>query len=175
MTPHEALLRAVNRVARNVRKGHGSFVTFDLEGEGDGHEFFVWVYLCGWRIQERGKELAHCESTDEEIHAATSRLEGLKLTSIALQQFFTETGMWHGATFFFEERLTMRLFQYEEPLSSGPDEVDTLFMVADKKVTWFCYNADGSTEVSEEDDDTTPSTIAIPDGVTGGGGPPATC
>lgn len=169
MNPNEALLRMVNRVALNVEKGHGSFVTFDLKGEeGDDHEFFVWVYLCQWRILERGKELAHCESTDEQIHAAVSRLEGLKLEGISPHQHFTEFGLEHGATFYFEKRLVMRMHQYEKPMSEEP-EVDTLFMVTDKKVTCFCFNADGTTEVLHDTDGSTPSTASSPDCAGGGG------
>lgn len=110
-TQFEQIWSAVyGRPAWLVKKGHGSFLTFEF-GEpalrireprpplDDVCErvrerlsqrqvtvygaWRLWIYCCHWSIAQSGKELAHSESPDDEIVLSTQRLDGQKLLSVA--------------------------------------------------------------------------------------------
>ena len=92
----------------NVKHGHGSFLTFEFGNPGlTIHEprdtpdttprvkesltqrlvtvhgqWHLWVYCCGWRIQQHKKQYAHNESDDAKITAACSALDGQALTQV---------------------------------------------------------------------------------------------
>lgn len=101
--------------AWNVRKGYGSFLTFEfgtpslmirepqdaldaaprvrqqlrrreVKLRGQWH---LWVYRCGWRISIETNELAHNESTDDEIEAACLEIDGQSIQSVTC---FPENG-----------------------------------------------------------------------------------
>jgi|ERR1051326_5219569 hypothetical protein len=134
-------LPLIGLVPFNAEKGHGSFVTFSLTStpESPVEEFFFWVYLCNWWIRTLDSELAHCESSDDEIVAAVSALNGRKLTEITLHNNVTQDGLFHGASLSFGDDLTMKLCQYED---SAPD--DEIFMTRNAAENWISYLADGS-------------------------------
>src|SRR5437762_3187083 len=116
-------LPLIGLVAFNAKKGHGSFVTFSLTSTPASpvEEFYFWVYLCNWWIRTLDTELAHCESTDEEIVSAVSALNGQKLNEITLHNNVTPDGLFHGASLAFGDDLTMKLCQYED--SSADDAI----------------------------------------------------
>jgi hypothetical protein len=116
-------LPLVGLVPFTAKKGHGSFVTFSLTStpESPVEEFYFWVYLCYWWIRTADGELAHCESTDDEIVSAVSELNGRKLNEIVLHDYVTQDGLFHGASLSFAGDLTMKLCQYED---SPPGERD---------------------------------------------------
>lgn len=124
-----------------AKKGHGSFVTFGLTTtpETPVEEFYFWIYLCNWWIRTKDSELAHCESTDDEIVSAVSALNGRKLNEIVLYNNVTEEGLFHSASLSFTGGLTMKLCQYED---SAAD--DAIFMTRNAAKQWISYYADGS-------------------------------
>ena len=95
----------------NVKKGYGSFLTFEFGNpnleireprdvpdatpqvrqlfaqrrvtlRGQWH---LWVYCCGWRICLGGNEIAHDESTDEEISVACLKLDGQAIQQVTCE------------------------------------------------------------------------------------------
>jgi len=99
----------INELAWNVKKGHGSFLTFEfgtpnleigepkiwktLPFPSNEHptrqttvrgDFHLWIYCCNWKIQIKDKQIAFEESSDEEIQKATEYLNGQKLVSIVI-------------------------------------------------------------------------------------------
>jgi hypothetical protein len=134
-------LPLIGQVPFNAKKGHGSFVTFSLTStpESPVEEFYFWVYLCNWWIRTADSELAHCESSDDEIVSAVSALNGEKLNEITLHHNVTPDGLFHGASLAFGDKLTMKLCQYED---SAPE--DAIFMTRNAAKDWVSYYADGS-------------------------------
>ena len=116
-------------------------MTFSLTStpESPVEEFYFWVYLCSWWIRTTNLELAHCESSDEEIMSAVSALNGQMLSDITLQQYVTPEGVFHGALLGFGSDLTMKLCQDED---GAPD--DEIFMICDAAHHWLSYQTDGS-------------------------------
>ncbi len=101
----------------NVKKGYGSFLTFEFGNpsieireprdvpnssprvrqifarrrvtlRGQWH---LWVYCCGWRIWIGKNELAFNESTDDEIARACSELDGQAIQDVICQPKFGRT------------------------------------------------------------------------------------
>ena len=95
----------------NVKKGYGSFLTFEFGNpslsireprdtlnsnprvrqilarrcvtvRGRWH---LWVYCCDWRISMGRESLAHNESTDEEIAAACIELDGQAIQNVTCE------------------------------------------------------------------------------------------
>ncbi len=134
-------------------KGHGSFVTFSLTTTPDAprEEYFIWIFMCGWKLRQSGEELAHCESSDDEIMAAVARLNGARLEQLVLHEYVTPEGLRYGASLVFEERLIMRLYQYE---GCSPEE--ELFKMCDATGTWISYLADGTIEKTIKECQETP-------------------
>jgi|ERR1700736_3628717 len=142
MDDSPALLRPlIGLVAFDAKKGHGSFVTFSLttRPESPTEDFFFWIYMCNWWIRTSDRELAHCESSDDEIASAVSALNGWKLNEIVLHSNLTLEGLFHGASLIFGNGLTMKLCQYED---SPPD--DAIFMTRNAAKDWVSYYSDGS-------------------------------
>jgi hypothetical protein len=100
--------------AWNVKKGHGSFLTFEF---GTPHlyireprepiaelstqdspmrrqlqrrlvvphgDWHLWIYCCHWRCSENGIERSMSESSDAEIIAAAKSMDGQRLISIVV-------------------------------------------------------------------------------------------
>ena len=142
MSTSPALLRPlVGLFAFDAKKGHGSFVTFGLTTtpESAVEEFYFWIYLCNWWIRTGDSELAHGESTDDEIVSAVSALNGRKLNKIVLHNNITQDGLFHGASLIFDGDLTMKLCQYEH---SCPE--DAIFMTRNAAKDWVLCYSDGS-------------------------------
>lgn len=96
------VLPLLGRPAWEVKKGHGSFLTFEF---GDPHlvihdmqprspprrivlvkgDWHLWIYCCAWTIVNRGDELAHNEASDDAIRNATRLLNGQRLERVALR------------------------------------------------------------------------------------------
>jgi hypothetical protein len=144
MSASPALFRPlVGLSAFDAKKGYGSFVTFSLTStpESPVEEFYFWVYLCYWWIRTEESELAHCESTDEEIASAVSELNGRKLNEIVLHDYVTPDGLFHGASLSFAGDLTMKLCQYED---NTPEKA--IFMTRNVAKDWVSYYSDGSVD-----------------------------
>ena len=142
----ELLAPLVGLVPFNASKGHGSFVTCSLTRTPDdpAEEFYFWIYLCNWWIYAAEETLAHCESSDDIITSAVSALNGKKLESIVLQQVVTSERVFHDATLWFEQRLRMKLCQYEEGHPTDP-----IFSTRNAEGMWVSYLANGSIEVDK--------------------------
>ncbi|NVD27313.1 hypothetical protein HUO14_05285 [Parasphingorhabdus flavimaris] len=93
----------LNLPAWGVKKGHGSFLTFEF-GEpklevvesklADGKfrrnahvhgDWHLWIYCCNWRIFQLDEQIAWSESDDKLIGKATAILNGQKLTSVTVE------------------------------------------------------------------------------------------
>lgn len=98
--------------AWQVKQGFGSFLTFEFGNphleireprnvlnasprvrekfsrrrvtiRGDWH---LWIYICSWTISLNGQELAHHESTDDQIAEACFELDGQALTEVTVPE-----------------------------------------------------------------------------------------
>ena len=99
----------INEYSWNVKKGHGSFLTFEfgqplLEiGDQkiwktsafpfDQHQtrsavihglYHLWIYCCNWKIHINDKQIAFEEFSDEDIKNATEFLNGQKLVGVTI-------------------------------------------------------------------------------------------
>ncbi|NGX32166.1 MAG: hypothetical protein K1060chlam4_00207 [Candidatus Anoxychlamydiales bacterium] len=82
---------------RNVKQGHGSFLTMDF-GEDiypkletnkgikilKRGEWYLWIHMCSWRIDEKLKPIAGCEDSRNTIERALKKIENEKLMSIEI-------------------------------------------------------------------------------------------
>ena len=62
----------------NAKKGHGSFITFDVA------EYHFWIYCCAWTIASGDQLLAHNESSDDAIIRAVELINGQEITEISM-------------------------------------------------------------------------------------------
>ncbi len=96
--------------AWSVRRGHGSFLTFEfgapalrirepVEARDDASErtraslarrrvhpvgqWHLWIYCCNWVVLDHGVAVAHDAALDDEIAAAVGLLDGQKIVSVA--------------------------------------------------------------------------------------------
>ncbi len=147
-----------------VKKGHGSFLTFEaglprllvqepravasdsesvrrayarrlVTVRGDWH---LWIYMCNWRISADGALLAHSESSDQEIDRAASALDGQKIVAVAIDP---STG---GSRFEFDLGRSLECSPYEP----GDDEVWMLFTPEKQVLNW---RADGVYSLTAEE------------------------
>jgi hypothetical protein len=125
-------------------KGVGSTVILRLSRTPDTsvEAAYVRIEMCGWWIRESCKEIAHSESSDAEIVAAVLALKGKRLNEITLLKFVTQDGVFHGAELFFDDRITMKLQQYED---SPADH--SIFVARNSAWKWISYNADGQIRI----------------------------
>lgn len=159
-TQFEQIWSAVyGRPAWLVKKGHGSFLTFEF-GEPSlrireprpplGNvservrerlsqrlvmvtgEWRLWIYCCHWSIAQSGRDLAHSESPDDQIAFSTQRLDGQKLLSVVPG---TAPGSW---VFSFDLGGELKTWPYGDDPS---DEQWHLFDRASSRV--FSARADG--------------------------------
>ena len=135
----------------NVKKGHGSFLTFEFgaphlhireprdPGEafsarvreslnrrnifvhGDWH---LWIYCCSWVVSMRGQRIAESESDDSTIDAAAHQLDGQSLVSVTGNR---DKRSW---TFVFDLGGMLETWPY----GSGWDAAT---------VQWYLYQPDG--------------------------------
>jgi hypothetical protein len=70
---------------------------------------------------------------------AVATLNGRKLNEIALHDYFTQDGLFHGASLSFDGDLSMKLCQYED---SSPEKA--IFMTRNVAKDWVSYYTDGS-------------------------------
>ena len=106
-TIQESFKPLLNDHAWNVKKGHGSFLTFEFgtpefkfgaptvrataSFPSNEHptrqvaihgKYHLWIYCCNWRISIDKQQIAFEESSDEGIQNAAEFLNGQKLTSV---------------------------------------------------------------------------------------------
>jgi hypothetical protein len=147
MTPEQAFAHLLGLTAFDAQKGHGSFIHFSLATTGDPSKESAWIciYMCHWRILDQGTEIAHSESQDADIQAAASRIDGRRLESIVLHQYVTPDGIRYGASLIFEQRLTVKLYQYDHT-----SEVDSIFSSRGASGSWASYESNGTIETKQE-------------------------
>lgn len=108
----EAVFRPLfGKIAWQVKKGHGSFLTFefgspsliidepvaprsnrtDRENRALARrritprgEWHLWIYCCDWEIEDHGSPLAHSESPDAAINDAAKFLDGQILIAVSV-------------------------------------------------------------------------------------------
>ncbi len=130
-----------------ARKGHGSFVTFNLTATPSKpiEEFYVWVYMCDWRLLESRTEIAHSESDDASIEGAVAKLNRRRLEGVSFHTHVSPSGVIRAVTFAFDGDAVMKLQQYAES-SAG----ETLFMIRSSTGAWASYDVDGTFKLKEE-------------------------
>jgi hypothetical protein len=167
---HEQLIKdsfkpLLNEVAWNVKKGHGSFLTFEfgipsleidepkiwktLPSPLNEHPkrqavirgtFHLWIYCCNWNINIGSQNLAFDESTDEEIQNAANFLNGQKLTAVNIDI--------RNARTVFKFDLGGELLTFSETYDKGT-EMWMLYMPENvltfNNLGQFCYNTLDST------------------------------
>lgn len=77
-----------------AKKGHGSFLTFDMGNKSifkkpNGKEYakgdiHLWIYQCEWVIWQKEKDLCHSESSNEEIDSVMKLFVGGVLRNISI-------------------------------------------------------------------------------------------
>lgn len=86
--------------AWNVKKGHGSFLTFEFgqpkliisERKSKKRDIFIsgewhfWVYCCDWKYYFEEKLVAHNESSNKLIEKATYSLDGQALKDVRISE-----------------------------------------------------------------------------------------
>ncbi|MDA0835399.1 MAG: hypothetical protein O2955_22005 [Planctomycetota bacterium] len=93
-------------------------------------EWWLWIYLCYWRISYKNKQLATGSSSSKKIADALWQLEGEKMTSV---QFNAKRGITE-FSFDLGSTLTCR------PMTQDPDAE-----------LWFFYLPDGNVAVARRD------------------------
>ncbi len=82
---------------RNLKQGHGSFLTMEfgkdleyeikirekIEKEKRG-EWYFWIYMNAWRIDDNFKPIAGCEDSRKTIKKALKKIENQKLINIEI-------------------------------------------------------------------------------------------
>jgi hypothetical protein len=143
--------------AWGVKKGYGSFVTFEF-GEPKLHvherrlesgrlrryafvegRWHVWIYCCHWRIFQDGEALAWSEDADDLIGRAAAELDGQALVRVEADP---ETGR---SSFTFDLGGVMKTWPY------GDDPTLEQWMISDDSEQ-FAFRADG--HFSQEPDNT---------------------
>lgn len=98
--------------AWGVSLGIGSFITLEFgnilprdENHQSNHgEWHLWIYCCGWRLEENNEVLAASEDTRSKLENAVQRLEGLAIESIQRLNSAGDT------VFTFEQQIILRTF-----------------------------------------------------------------
>ncbi|MCY7279428.1 MAG: hypothetical protein LH610_00760 [Sphingomonas bacterium] len=134
--------------AWGVKRGHGSFLTFEF-GEpslvveerqsaekglrrstyvqGQSH---LWIYCCHWRAMQDDQQLARSEDTNDLMDRATATLYGQKLMAVSVG---AKTG---------HSRFTFDLGGSLETWPYGDDRTDEQWIVH-RGAEAFAYRADG--------------------------------
>ncbi len=82
---------------RNIKQGHGSFLTMEfgkdleyerkvrgkIEKEKRG-EWYFWIYMSAWRIDDNFKPIAGCEDSRKTITKALKKIENEKLMNVEI-------------------------------------------------------------------------------------------
>lgn len=81
-----AVNNLVGQEAWDVKLGHGSFITMEFGKPTKGKmdlvphgEWHLWIYMCSWRIEEKGAFIAGCEDPRGVMIDAVQRINGSKL------------------------------------------------------------------------------------------------
>jgi hypothetical protein len=99
--------------------------------------------MADWRVREKGRELAHANSSDKKIQAAADRFTKRKLECIVLSTAILKKKVVHGARFHFDGRLVLQAW-----MSSIATEDSAIFQIwTATHVT--TYGARGETEINE--------------------------
>lgn len=82
---------------RNVKQGHGSFITMEFGKDVEfirkikgkliknvRGEWYFFVYMCAWRIDEKNNPIAGCEDSREIIERALKKIENKKLINVQI-------------------------------------------------------------------------------------------
>jgi hypothetical protein len=80
---------------RNIKQGHGSFLTMEFGKELEYEiieyekikkerrgEWYFWIQMCSWRIDENLIPIAGCEDSRETIENALKKIENKKLKKV---------------------------------------------------------------------------------------------
>ena len=120
--------------AWDVRKGHGSFLTFEFGeprlGRPEGGQWHLWIYCCHWRAFQGASALAWSEDSDELIERAASKLNGQKLVAVR-----ADPSQGH-STFTFDLGCSLETWPY------GDDATEEQWMILTNSEA-FAYRADG--------------------------------
>ena len=101
-------------------------------------EWHLWIYCCGWRIFQASEELAHNESSREDIAKACSILDGQALTKVELSPN-------HGwSTFTFDLGGVLETGPYDDEL------LEQWFLFCPKSLG-LTYRSDGKVSYSSTD------------------------
>jgi hypothetical protein len=115
----------LEKKAWDVRLGVGSFITMNFgnpnpksnkENKISG-EWYLWVYMCGWRLEKQNQFIAGCEDSRKKLEKDVKLMEGLAIKSIEILPYFGDT------TIYFDQEVILRLFA----IYSQDDEIWQLF------------------------------------------------
>ena len=141
--------------ARNVKQGHGSFITMEfgkeleceitirgkVERETRG-EWYFWIQMCSWRIDEKLFPIAGCEDSRETIEKALKKIENKKLINIEILNAAYDMKIE------FENEIIMNLFSiYTEKDSSSENWI---LFTPEKKALSACLGGQMIYEKSGE-------------------------
>lgn len=118
-----------NQPARNVKLGHGSFITMgfgkDLKTETDVRpEWFFWAYMCLWELEKSNELLATSDDDKESMQKALKHLEDKKLINIEILESSYEIQLE------FEDELLLSLYTDD----SEEDNVQWMLFTPDEMV-----------------------------------------
>lgn len=109
----------IGKKAWQAERDVGSFISFDFgeashfvrtrkvtgeEVQFDIGEWYLWLYLCAWRIDTENMTLAASEDSMERIDAALAQIQGKAIQSISITNFALD------AVFEFEGGIFVRSF-----------------------------------------------------------------
>ncbi|MBA3237994.1 MAG: hypothetical protein H0T62_06540 [Parachlamydiaceae bacterium] len=86
------LQQALKTPIWQVKKGHGSFLTFDMGekisgNKKDGTIFYsgsihLWIYMCDWKVLSNGKEILQSGDDDSTMNIALNIFANKEIVSI---------------------------------------------------------------------------------------------
>ncbi len=151
---NELLFQFVGEKARNVKLGHGSFVTIDFGRDTTVEvrtrkgvswsvrgEWHLWVYMCAWRIDQNQKPFVGSNDTQELIREKLREMQGKALISATILNDAFD------AKFSFSDGFELHLFSYQVT-----DHEQWMLFVPERKTfiagpgTEWSYISSGDTE-----------------------------
>lgn len=142
----QAFTSLLGRPIWKVRKGHGSFLTFDFQvlpaGEPEGaaaqtDPWHLWIYCCQWRLLIGERIAADSNAVGEDITGAAQELTGYCLLDVGSDP---SRGT---SRFFFERRAVLETWPYPTDTAElWPSDQDQWLLYAPGNRV-FTYAADG--------------------------------
>jgi len=114
----EIIKSILGKAPWKVWKGVGSFLLFEFgrkHRDVNGNEFgsqTLWIYMAGWSVRRKGKELAHSESPDQRIKITAKRLVGQRFKSVWLKKIFLKDAVRHAALFSMDNGYALNAYMY---------------------------------------------------------------